>query len=91
MNLKCATHIGDDTPNPSAFYHVHSFAQRVADPADVVGTATYGGPFATAVARGSLFGVQFHPEKSGPAGLRLLRNFAAVCERSAAGGAVPAA
>ena len=91
VSWKRATPLGEGTPNPCAFYHVHSFAPRVADPADVVGTATYGGPFATAVARGSLFGVQFHPEKSGPAGLRLLRNFAAVCERSAAGGAVPAA
>ena len=47
-----------------AFYHVHSLAARPADAADVVGTTEYGERFATIVARGSVFGVQFHPEKS---------------------------
>jgi imidazole glycerol-phosphate synthase subunit HisH len=61
------------------FYFVHSFAPRPSDESDVLGTARYGRPFACAVERGNVFGVQFHPEKSSGAGLRLLRNFAAIC------------
>jgi glutamine amidotransferase len=64
------------------FYHVHSLAARPGDPADVVGTTEYGERFATIVARGSIFGVQFHPEKSSIHGLRMLQNFAALCTRS---------
>ena len=66
-------------PDPSAFYHVHSFAPRPADPEIVLGAATYGDEFVSAVARPPLWGVQFHPEKSGPDGLRLLGNFVRVC------------
>jgi imidazole glycerol-phosphate synthase subunit HisH len=58
------------------FYHVHSFAARPADPADVVGTTDYGEHFATIVQHGSVSGVQFHPEKSSAHGLRMLESFA---------------
>jgi glutamine amidotransferase len=68
-------------PGECAFYHVHSFAPRPAEPADVLGTSDYGEPFVSAVDRDPLFGVQFHPEKSSAHGLALLRNFAAVCVR----------
>ncbi len=61
------------------FYHVHSFACHPAEAADVVGTTEYGERFTTIVARDSVFGVQFHPEKSSGAGLRMLGNFAARC------------
>ena len=63
------------------FYFVHSFTPRPRDPADVLGTAQYGERFACAVARPPLYGVQFHPEKSSAAGLRLLSNFAEICSR----------
>jgi glutamine amidotransferase len=66
-------------PERCAFYHVHSFAPRPAREADVLGTATYGRSFASAVEREPLYGVQFHPEKSGPHGLRLLANFVGIC------------
>jgi glutamine amidotransferase len=69
---------------PSAgcpFYHVHSLAPRPSDPADLVGATEYGERFATIVERGSVFGVQFHPEKSSNHGLRLLANFVALCAR----------
>ena len=60
--------------NPAAFYHVHSFAP-VASNGVVLGTADYGSEFVSAVAGDGVWGVQFHPEKSGPDGLALLRNF----------------
>jgi imidazole glycerol-phosphate synthase subunit HisH len=71
--------IEDETP----FYFVHSFAPRP-EPEQVLGTAAYGKRFACAVESGSLFGVQFHPEKSSAAGLRLLSNFSSVCAGVAA-------
>jgi glutamine amidotransferase len=74
----------DGLPNPCAFYHVHSFSPRASCDEDILGTAEYGSEFVSAVARGPVHGVQFHPEKSGEAGLRLLANFAAVCAGRAA-------
>jgi len=65
------------------FYFVHSFAPRPEEEADVLGTAEYGERIACAVERGNVFGVQFHPEKSSGAGLRMLRNFAAICAQAA--------
>ncbi|MDP8943677.1 MAG: imidazole glycerol phosphate synthase subunit HisH, partial [Actinomycetota bacterium] len=76
--------LAERLPDPCAFYHVHSFAAVPADPADVVGAAVYGEEFPSVVARGSLFGVQFHPEKSGDDGLRLLANFVRICASGAA-------
>ena len=61
------------------FYFVHSFVPRPADEGDVLGTAEHGERFACAIERGNVFGVQFHPEKSSGAGLRQLRNCAAIC------------
>ena len=68
----------------AAFYHVHSFACRPSDDADVVGRGEYGEAFASIVERGNVYGVQFHPEKSSKDGLALLANFARVCARVAA-------
>ena len=67
---------GIDSETP--FYFVHSFAPRPA-PGELLGTAAYGARFACAAERDNIFGVQFHPEKSSAAGLRLLSNFAGVC------------
>ena len=77
-----------ELPQPCAFYHVHSFAPVLTDPETIVGTATYGTEFASVVASGDVFGVQFHPEKSGPDGLALLGAFARLCTdpRAHAGG-----
>jgi glutamine amidotransferase len=68
----------------AAFYHVHSFVCRPADPGDVVGRGHYGEPFASIVARENVMGAQFHPEKSSSDGLALLRNFAQLADRVAA-------
>jgi glutamine amidotransferase len=73
-----------DLPGKCAFYHVHSLAPVPADAENLLGTAEYGSQFVTAVQRGSFYGVQFHPEKSSAAGLRLLANFARICIAAAA-------
>jgi glutamine amidotransferase len=70
--------------DPCAFYHANSYAPRPASAGDVLGTAEYGCEFVSAVARPPLYGVQFHPEKSGPDGLRLLGNFVRSCVSVAA-------
>jgi imidazole glycerol-phosphate synthase subunit HisH len=62
--------LGDGT----RFYFVHSYAPE-ADGEAVAAVCDYGGRFAAAVEHGNLFGTQFHPEKSGAAGLTLLANF----------------
>ena len=69
------TPLAQGLPSPAAFYHVHSFAARPVRAEDVLGRSAYGTEFASVVGRGTVFGVQFHPEKSGPDGLALLRNF----------------
>jgi glutamine amidotransferase len=58
---------------------VHSFAVRPRAEADILGTAEWGERFACVIERPPLYGVQFHPEKSSAAGLRLLANFAQIC------------
>jgi imidazole glycerol-phosphate synthase subunit HisH len=65
------------------FYHVHSFAARPVNHEAIVGTTEYGERFPTIV-QGSptVFGVQFHPEKSSAHGLLMLQNFVALCRQS---------
>jgi glutamine amidotransferase len=59
------------------FYFAHSYHAVPADPALTAGAASYPAPFTCAIARANIFAVQFHPEKSQRAGLRLLANFVA--------------
>ena len=63
------------TDEPQRYYFVHSYYAACDDPADVLMTCEYGFPFAAAVRRGRVWGVQFHPEKSHRFGMRLLKNF----------------
>ena len=69
--------LNEGLPDPCAFYHANSFAPRPANAEDVLGTAEYGSEFVSVVERPPVYGLQSHPEKSGPDGLRLLRNFVA--------------
>lgn len=71
----------DGIPSETPFYFVHSLAPRPSGD-ELLGTALYGKRFACAAERDNVFGVQFHPEKSSSAGLRLLSNFAGVCAKS---------
>jgi glutamine amidotransferase len=68
-------------PTETPFYFVHSFAPQPQGE-DLLGSAAYGARFACAAERGNVFGVQFHPEKSSAAGLRLLANFAGICAKA---------
>jgi len=65
-------------PNGSHFYFVHSYYVD-ASPEYVVGTTSYGLDYPSVVQRDNFFAVQFHPEKSGETGLKILRNFADAC------------
>ncbi|MFI4956998.1 MAG: imidazole glycerol phosphate synthase subunit HisH [Gammaproteobacteria bacterium] len=56
------------------FYFVHSYAAAVS-PAFTLGTCDYGTPFSAVIHKDNFYGVQFHPEKSGLAGMRVLENF----------------
>ena len=62
-------------PDDSYFYFVHSYYPDPEDESIVIGRTEYGVPFASAIARDNLVATQFHPEKSGPAGLQMYRNF----------------
>ena len=65
-----------DLQDGTYFYFVHSYHVEADDPSDVIATTEYGKRFASICGRGSICGVQFHPEKSQDAGLKLLANFA---------------
>jgi imidazole glycerol-phosphate synthase subunit HisH len=65
-----------DIEDGAFFYFVHSYYCEAADGNDVIGETDYGKHYASVVARENVCGVQFHPEKSQAAGLKLLRNFA---------------
>jgi glutamine amidotransferase len=92
VRLAATSPLAEGLPERCAFYHVHSFAPVPAREEHVIGVAEYGEPFVSAVEEGSFYGVQFHPEKSSAAGLRLLANFARICIAAGAGhsGADPA-
>ncbi len=64
-----------ELPDEPYAYFVHSYACHAAEEADVLTVTEYGVPFHSAVQRGNILGVQFHPEKSGAAGRIMLKNF----------------
>ncbi|MCM8789356.1 MAG: imidazole glycerol phosphate synthase subunit HisH [Candidatus Omnitrophica bacterium] len=64
-----------DVPDESFFYFAHSYYSAPVEKNIIYGTTIYGFEFASIVQKENLVGVQFHPEKSGDSGLRLLKNF----------------
>ena len=70
-------------PDSSYFYFTHSYAVRAGCADDIVATTTHAVRFTSAVARGTVFGVQFHPEKSSRLGLAVLENFGHIVEEGA--------
>jgi imidazole glycerol-phosphate synthase subunit HisH len=91
VSWRRASPLNEGLPAPCAFYHANSFAPRPADPDAVLGTAEYGTEFVSVVEQAPVYGLQSHPEKSGPDGLRLLKNFVLLAVAQAAGGARGAA
>ncbi len=83
---QCEAHpLWNGIADGTRFYFVHSYFPQPAQPSLVVGCSHYPFAFCCAVARGNLFAVQFHPEKSHRAGLQLLANFVSWDGRSGAG------
>ena len=64
-----------DIPQGTHFYFVHSYYAAPSEQTWVAGTTEYGVPFCSVYAKDNLVATQFHPEKSGPVGLRVYRNF----------------
>jgi len=71
---------GVDLRDGTEFYFLHAYEVRPDDPDDVVATCEHGGTRVAAIQHGTLFGVQFHPEKSLAAGMALLGSFARTVE-----------
>ncbi|WP_172198176.1 imidazole glycerol phosphate synthase subunit HisH [Saccharibacillus qingshengii] len=64
-------------------YFVHSYHVELGEPSDLIASADYGLPVTAIVGRDHVYGMQFHPEKSGELGMNLLRNFLKLSEGSA--------
>jgi glutamine amidotransferase len=77
VDLRAPVEAFEGIPSPTPFYFVHSYYPVPRDDRLVTGWTDYGERFASVVVQDQVLGVQFHPERSGTAGLRLLENFAA--------------
>jgi glutamine amidotransferase len=71
--------LGAGLPDPTPFYHVHSFVPVPSADDVALGISDYGVEFASVVGRGTVYGTQFHPEKSSRDGIALLANFVRSC------------
>ncbi|MFY0543220.1 imidazole glycerol phosphate synthase subunit HisH [Brevibacillus sp. H7] len=81
LSVKQSRHpLLDGVQNGDYVYFVHSYHVRVTDPSVLLATSDYHQDVTAIVGRGNVCGMQFHPEKSGETGMRLLRNFAKQCE-----------
>ena len=75
VEQRIAHPLWSEIPQNEWFYFLHSYASTPADEDAIAAIAHHAAPFCAAQRQDNVFGVQFHPEKSGDAGLRLLRNF----------------
>ena len=75
VRIQKETPLFEGVPDGSYFYFVHSFYVDAENAADVVGVTDYGIDYTSVAGHGCAFGVQFHPEKSQDAGLKILQNF----------------
>lgn len=79
---RVASESDEDGIDAAYFYFVHSFVAEPTNPADISATATYGEEFPVVVKSGNVWGTQFHPEKSGPAGIEFLASWVNEVDRS---------
>jgi imidazole glycerol-phosphate synthase subunit HisH len=75
LDVSIGSRLGAHLPDPAWLYFVHSYAPEPEDDGVVAAWCDYGRRFAAAVEIGPLWATQFHPEKSGDVGMRMLRNF----------------
>ena len=80
VSYKEGSRLFKSIPQDQFFYFVHSYYCDLSNVADVSGVTDYGVLYHSALERGNLFATQFHPEKSGELGLKMLRNFVAITE-----------
>ena len=79
VNLKKESPIFKDVPADTKFYFVHSFHIVPEDASVILTTTDYDYEFVSSVQKGNIIGTQFHPEKSGTSGIKLLENF--ICQK----------
>jgi glutamine amidotransferase len=75
IEIKKQSPILDGIENQTDFYFVHSYRFQLSNEIDLVASTDHGGDFPSIISHGSIFGTQFHPEKSSIAGTKLIRNF----------------
>jgi glutamine amidotransferase len=80
LQIKSSSPLVNGIDEGTYVYFNHSFYCAPSDPRTAVIKTDYGVSFASAIQFGSIYGVQFHPEKSQDAGLRILKNFVEVCQ-----------
>lgn len=81
INIVKENEILDGVKDGSFVYFVHSYVSRPKEAEVTVSTTEYGATFPSVVAKGCIYATQFHPEKSGGEGLRILRNFVEAVKR----------
>jgi imidazole glycerol phosphate synthase glutamine amidotransferase subunit len=80
-SFRAGSRLFQGLPDNSFFYYIHSYYAAPSDASVCAATAEYYVPFCGAVERGALCATQFHPEKSGAAGLRVLENWIRVFQK----------
>ncbi|MEP6850524.1 MAG: imidazole glycerol phosphate synthase subunit HisH [Acidobacteriota bacterium] len=75
ISIKKSSPLMNNVPDGSEFYFAHSYHLKANDPADVLNETSYGVTFPSAIVKGNIFGVQYHPEKSHDAGAQVVKNF----------------
>jgi glutamine amidotransferase len=81
LEVVVGSRLGADLPEPAWLYFVHSYAPAPDDASVVAAWCDYGRRFAAAVEQGPVWATQFHPEKSGAVGMRMLSNFVDAVDR----------
>ncbi len=79
LNIVKQTNITEGLPKDAYVYFVHSFCGVLENREDLVASTDYGTEVTAIIAKGNVFGCQFHPEKSGDVGLEILKNFTKLC------------